>query len=139
MSYSREHRKMKPVLDLAKKLDIATNPAPEAIYSSASAGFQIWATLEDKPRGWEGIQMTQGAFTKPCAHIASIIWIWGGTEDDPIIEYLGISTDAWDHTKRRKENIDLHNNQDDLLWACRKAEQLFKQAGVQMPDFKILE
>ncbi len=31
MSYHSEHQRMKPVLDLARKLDIATNPDPQAI------------------------------------------------------------------------------------------------------------
>jgi len=36
MSYTTEHERMKPVLDLARKLDIATNPAPEAVFFTAA-------------------------------------------------------------------------------------------------------
>ena len=31
MSHSSEHQRLKPVLDLARKLDIATNPHPSAV------------------------------------------------------------------------------------------------------------
>ena len=40
MSHHSEHQKMKPVLDLARKLDIATNPHPAAIFEVGSGGFQ---------------------------------------------------------------------------------------------------
>ena len=41
MSHHSEHQKMKPVLDLARKLDIATNPHSAAIFEAGSGGFQV--------------------------------------------------------------------------------------------------
>jgi len=35
-TYEQEHR-----LQKARELDIATNPAPEAVFEAGSAGFQI--------------------------------------------------------------------------------------------------
>ncbi len=78
MSYTTEHKRMKPVLDLARKLDIATNPAPEALFEAGSGGFQIWATPDDHPKGWDGVPMDMGAFAKPCAFVASVWWGWEG-------------------------------------------------------------
>jgi len=63
---------MQPVLDLARRLDIATNPEPQAIFEAGTAGFQIWCTPADHPKGWEGVVMTAGAFSKPCEYVASI-------------------------------------------------------------------
>ena len=34
MTMQSEHQKMKPVLDLVRKLDIATNPHPAAIFEA---------------------------------------------------------------------------------------------------------
>jgi len=40
-TYEQEHRRLAPVLQKARELDIATNPAPEAVFEAGSAGFQI--------------------------------------------------------------------------------------------------
>ena len=50
MSHHSEHQKMKPVLDLARKLDIATNPDPAAIFEAGSGGFQVWCTPRSSQR-----------------------------------------------------------------------------------------
>ena len=47
MKYTTEPKRLKPVLDLARKLDIATNPAPEALFEAGNCGFSIWCTPED--------------------------------------------------------------------------------------------
>jgi hypothetical protein len=60
MTIQSEHHRMKPVLDLARQLDIATNPDPSAIFEAGSGGFQIWCTPEDHPEGWTGIVMNPG-------------------------------------------------------------------------------
>ena len=71
-----EHRRMRPVLNLARQLDIATNPAPEAVFEAGSAGFLIWCTPDDHPKGWDRVDMTAGAFSKPCEYVASVSWGW---------------------------------------------------------------
>ena len=83
MSYTTEHKRMKPVLDRRKaclsqraKLDIATNPAPEALYEASSGGFQIWATPDDHPKGWDGAPMDMGAFAKPWGHTYSLYGLY---------------------------------------------------------------
>ena len=120
MSYTTEHRQMKPVLDLARRLDIATNPEPGAIFEAGTAGFQIWATPQDQPKGWEGVVMTAGAFSKPCEYVASVSWGWEGET----ISHLRLSTDAYALGSS-------HNRRADLAWAKRKTRWLFKQAGVE--------
>jgi len=82
MSFQSEHKHMKPVLDLARKLDIATNPDPCAIFEAGNGGFQVWCTGYDHPQGWNGIQMNSGAFSKPCEYVGSVIWKW---DDDQIV------------------------------------------------------
>ena len=69
MSYHSEHQRMKPVLDLARQLEIATNPHPRAIFEAGNGDFQVWYRLQDHPRGWNGITMIPGAFSKPCEYV----------------------------------------------------------------------
>lgn len=95
MSYSSEHKRMKPVLDLARQLDIATNPHPSALFEAGSGGFQVWCTPEDHPRDWDGITMFPGAFSKPCEYAGSVLWIW---HEERIVA-LGIETSAYAQSK----------------------------------------
>ncbi len=53
MSINSEHKRMKPVLELAHELDIATNPAPAAIFEAGEGGFQVWCTPQHQPSGWD--------------------------------------------------------------------------------------
>ena len=82
MSHYSEHQKMKPVLDLARHFDIASNPDPAAIFEAGSGGFQVWCTPNDRPSGWNGISMQSGAFSKPCEYVGSVHWKW---EDETIL------------------------------------------------------
>ncbi len=90
MSYHTEHLRLKPVLDLARQLDIATNPEAKAIFEAGNAGFQVWCTPYDHPQGWNGINMHPGAFSKPCEYVGSAHWKW---EDERIVA-LEIETSA---------------------------------------------
>ena len=131
MTYASEHRCMKPVLDAARKLDIATNPDSEAIFEAGSGGFQIWCTPKDHPLGWKDVPMTQGAFSKPCLYVASVCWGWEGER----ITHLSLSTDAYDlsdHKGVGRHANAYHNRPEDLAWAERKIRQLFAQAGAPM-------
>ncbi len=145
MSYHNEHQKLKPVLNKAREFDIATNPAPNALFEDGSAGFQIWCTPENHPAGWEGIPMTQGAFSKPCEYVASVHWGW---EEDlergwvqptaPTVTHLVLSTDAyaWSEFHDRGRYTG-HNRPEDLAWATEKIHWLFTQAGVPMPPIRV--
>ena len=129
MSYASEHRRLRPVLDLARRLDIATNPAPEAIFEAGTAGFQLWCTPNNHPKGWDGILMTAGAFSKPCEYVASVNWGWEGET----ITHLLLSPDAYalGHNQRN------HNRPADLAWAKRKIRWLFKNAGVSCLSIQV--
>ena len=129
MSHHSEHQKMKPVLDLARKLDIATNPHRAAIFEAGSGGFQVWATPFDHPQGWNGIEMQSGAFSKPCEYVASVGWGWEGET----ISHLLLSTDAYPLERNRRN----HNRPADLAWAKRKVRWLFKRAGVTCPEIRV--
>lgn len=129
MSYSSEHRRMQPVLDLARRLDIATNPEPQAIFEAGTAGFQIWCTPADHPKGWDSVVMTAGAFAKPCEYVASVGWGWEGET----ITHLLLSTDAYALGQSKRN----HNRPADLAWAKRKIRWLFKQSGVTGPEIRI--
>lgn len=78
MSYPSEHKRMKPVLDVARHLDIATNPEKKAIFEAGSAGFQVWCTPDDYPEGWQGVNMIPGTFSKPCEYVGGVHWQWDG-------------------------------------------------------------
>ena len=91
MSHHSEHQKMKRVLDLARELDIATNPHAAAIFEAGSGGFQVWCTPRDHPQGWNDIAMNSGSFSKPCEYVGSVYWKW----DEDRIVALEIETSAY--------------------------------------------
>ena len=139
--YVQQHRRLAPVLQKARELDIATNPAPEAVFEAGSAGFQIWCTPQDHPGElWETVtlRMTQGAFSKPCEFTASLRWGWENTEDGPAITHLVLSTDAYClRDCNLISSAETHNRSTDVVWAKAKVAWLFDQAGVPMPPIVV--
>lgn len=134
MSYSTEHQRMKPVLALARELDIASNPAPDALFEAGTAGFQIWCSPTDHPAGWEGVLMDAGAFSQPCEFVASVHWGW---EEDRIT-HLVLSTDAYALSDSHGKGRDgYHNRPEDLRWAEEKIRALFARAGVPIPPIRV--
>jgi hypothetical protein len=96
MSYTSEHRRMAPVLAKARELDIATNPAPEALFESLTAGFNLWCTLEDHPKGWDSVLLIAGTFSKPCGFVGTASWKW----DDDRIVAISLGADAYELADR---------------------------------------
>ncbi len=139
MSYSTEHQRMKPVLALARELDIASNPAPDALFEAGTAGFQIWCSPTDHPAGWEGVLMDAGAFSQPCEFVASVHWGWEeDTEKSPTITHLVLSTDAYAlRDSHGKGLYAYHNRPADLVWADEKIHALFARAGVPIPPIRV--
>ena len=136
------HLRLKPVLALAHKLDIGSNPSAKAIFETGSAGFQIWCTPEDHPddpEGWNLIldRLIAGAFSKSCALVASVGWKW---ESDQVVGLL-LETSAYEleqhlpakFTHRRQAVTDtrstIQNRPVDIAWAERKITWLFAQSG----------
>ncbi len=145
MSYHSEHQRMKPVLDLARQFDIATNPHPSAIFEAGNGGFQVWCTPQDHPQGWNGISMIPGAFSKPCEFVGSVLWKW---DDDQIIG-LQIETTAYTlaeqmpdeycNLKEIPEGFNRHtifNRDADIEWLKEKVTWLFETAGVLLAPFE---
>jgi len=115
-------------------LDLARNPEPQAIFEAGTAGFQIWCTPADHPKGWDGVVMTciasnASAFSKPCEYVASVGWGWEGET----ITHLLLSTDAY----ALGRNKHTYNRPADLAWAKRKIRWLFKQAGVSCSPIQV--
>jgi hypothetical protein len=142
MSHFSEHKRMKPVLDLARKLDIASNPHPQAIFEAGSGGFQIWCTLHDHPKGWNGITMQVGSFSKPCEYVGSAVWKW---EEDEIMA-IQIETTAYALMEQKPQEYrsqleanpgdtrpSAYNREEDLAWLKEKIAWLFEQAEVDLP------
>ena len=145
MSYWKQHQLMKPVLERARVLDIATNSDPLAIFEAGSGGFQVWCTPEDQPEGWDGIQMVSGAFSKPCEYIGSVHWIW---HDEEIVA-LGLETDAYALADQMPDQYSdlagiltgsqrqsIHNREQDIEWLKQKITRLFEIADVRLLPFK---
>ena len=152
MTFRSEHARMKPVLDKARLFDIATNPDPRAIFEPGSGGFQIWCTSEDRPRGWEEIQLVAGTFSKPCGYVASVHWGWGVDDHEEEITHLALSTSAYtladqkpqqfsryNYTKARRgvKPSPIQNRPADITWAKKQIRWLFKQAGVPCPPIVV--
>ena len=142
--YSSEHRRMKPVMEAARRLDVGTTPAPDAIFEAGSAGFQIWCTPTEHPDGWEAIAPTMfpGAFSKACEYVASVNWHW----DDETIVGLNLSTaayaladrlpDIYTNSETRKAvhgKPSIFNRPEDIAWAMKHIHRLFKLANVPTP------
>jgi hypothetical protein len=136
---------MKPVLDLARKLDIANNPDPQAIFEAGNGGFQVWCTPQDRPQGWDGIAMNYGAFSKPCEFVGSVIWKW---EEESIVG-LEIETTAYALADQKPEEYcnltdipagfnrrTIFNRDADIEWLKKKVAWLFAQAGVTLLPFE---
>lgn len=138
MSYVSEHRRMKPVINMARNLDVAS-AQPEAIYEAGSGGFQIYCTPQDNPGGdWEKIKdkMTAGTFKKPAEYLASAYWRW---EDETIVG-VNISTDAYalrDNLPEQYGMSAISNRPEDIDWARKKVIELFKNAGLPAPTIFI--
>ncbi|HEU0293632.1 MAG TPA: hypothetical protein VFR47_12900 [Anaerolineales bacterium] len=143
MSYYSEHQRLKPVLDLARQLDIATNPHPSAIFEAGNGGLQVWCTPQDHPRGWNGITMIPGAFSKPCEYVGSVHWQW---DDDKIVG-LQIETAAcalaeqmpeeYCNVQKIPEGSNRHtifSREADIDWLKEKVAWLFATAGVSLPS-----
>ena len=129
-----EHQKMKPVLEKAGEFDIATNPAPEALFDAGNAGFLVWCTPSDHPAGWEGLPMTQGEFSKPCEYVASVQWGW----EEETITHLVLSTEAFALSEfRDRTEYTGHNRPEDIAWSKEKIRWLFAQAGVPLPPIRV--
>jgi hypothetical protein len=144
MSHPSEHQKMKPVLDLARKLDIATNPHSAAIFEAGSGGFQVWCIPQDHPKGWDGIVMNPGAFAKPCEYVGSVHWQW---EEDTIVG-LEIETFAYALADQKPDEFcnltdiprdfqrrTIFNRDADIEWLKEKITWLFAEAGVSLLPF----
>ncbi len=145
MSYHSEHQRMQPMLDLARRLDIATNPDPRAIFEAGNGGFQVWCTPLDRPQGWSGITMNSGAFSKPCEFVGSAHWKW---EEEKIVA-LKIETSAYALADQKPEEYcnlqqipvgferrTIFNRDADIAWLKEKVEWLFAEAGVLLPPFE---
>ncbi len=145
MSHYSEHQKMKPVLDLARHLDIASNPDPAAIFEAGSGGFQVWCTTNDHPSGWNGISMQSGAFSKPCEYVGSVHWKW---EDETIVG-LDIETSAYALADQKPDEYcnltdipegfnrcTIFNRDADIEWLKEKIAWLFAEAGVPLLPFE---
>lgn len=147
-----EHEKMKPVLAMARTLDIASNPDPGAIYEVGFGGFQVWCTSNDHPDGWDDVPLSKGAFSKPCSFVAAVGWGWDGET----ITHLQLQTRAYDLWSRRpdmyhnyafgyapiypnQQRISIDNRPEDVEWAKSKIIQLFRLAGVPCPPIWIRE
>ena len=137
MGYSAGHRKMAPLLEAARQFDIASNPAPAALFEAGSGGFQIWCTPEDNPGElWSKVEMIAGAFSKPCEYVASAHWEWA-EEGEPTIIGIALSTDAYAlRDARLIKAAEIRNRPEDIAWAKEKIEWLWQAStavGVMPP------
>ena len=141
MSYYSEHQRLKPVLDLTRQLDIATNPDLRAIFEAGNSGFQVWCLPQDHPRGWNGISMHPGAFSKPCEYVGSVHWKW---DEDEIVA-LVIETTAYALADQKPQEYNqsrvmpsinphrtIYNREEDIAWLKEKIQWLFAEAGVPL-------
>lgn len=137
MTFHSDHLLLKPVLELAQQLDIATNPDPQAIFEAGSGGFQVWCTPDDHPQGWNGISMNSGAFSKPCEYAGSAHWKW---ENETIVG-LEIETTAYALADQKpgeyRNHCAIFNREADIEWLKQKIAWLFAKAGLSLLPFEV--
>ena len=138
-SYATENMRLAPVIAQARKLDIATNPDPTAIYEAGSAGLRVWCTPENNPGGlWTQVRMHKGAFSKPCAYVASIHWQWGEGKNEQRIIGLSLSTSAYALSDAGLvPSRAVRNRLADIAWAKEQTLRLFALARINPPPFYV--
>jgi hypothetical protein len=131
---SHAHRRMAPLLEAAREFDIGDNPHPAALFNAGNTGLQIWCTPADHPGGlWGQLEMDAGAFSKPCALVASAYWQWSEGEHPTVIGIL-LSTDAYELQKAGLLKTDkVHNRPEDLAWAEEKLAWLWQASRAEGP------
>ncbi len=138
MTYESEHRRLRPVLEKARRLDIGEHPAPHAIFDPLLAGFNLWCTPDDHPNGWDDVPMDAGAFSKPCEYVGTATWGW----TDECITHVELETDAYalsDRDKGERHHREYHNRPEDVEWCTQKILWLFSLAGVPCPPIRVAD
>jgi len=140
------------MLDIVRALDIAHNPAPNAIFDLLSQGFNIWCTPQDNPGGdWTKVtkHMLAAAYSKPCEYVACVYAAWD--EDVENITHLSLSASAYalqDHLPSeyasnkhlsRNGRKSIFNRSDDIAWAKNKTAWVFERAGFSCPPIIVEE
>lgn len=138
MSTYDEHKKMRPVLELVRSLDISSSPAPDALYDPLGTGFNIWCTPNDHPRGeeWDNQELyTTGAYAQKCSFVGTAMWGW----TDEKITHIELETTAYE---LRDIDVslsykDITNRPNDIEWAIEKIQEVFSRAGVECPPIHL--
>lgn len=117
--------------------NIATNPAPEAIFDPLTSGFNLWATPTDHPAGheWNDVVkfMDQGAYTKKCAFVGTA---WFNSHKG-IVE---LETDAYIMQDRMGLTPkQIANRPADLEWCKQKIAWVFDKMSAPCPPIKVVE
>ena len=157
-SYSSEHRRLKPVMEAARRLDVGTNPASDALFEAIclSKSFGWFPDLvhahgtpgrlgsgcaHDVSRSiFQSLRSSAGSST--AEYVASVNWHW----DDETIVGLNLSTaayaladrlpDIYTSSETRKAvhgKPSIFNRPEDIAWAMKQIHRLFKLANVPTP------
>lgn len=147
-----DHFQLNHMLEVVRSLDIAYNPAPEAIFDPLLQGFNIWCTPDDNPGGdWQKVTkyMIAAAYTKPCEYVACVFAQWD--EEVKTITHFSLSTDAYalqDHLPTvytsynrlvEKGYKSIGNLPNDIAWAIEKARWVCTKAGLSCPPIIVEE
>lgn len=133
--------RLRPVMQIARRLDVYNNPGSQACYIPGQSGFQIAATPDDHPAGWERVKITAPT-TGQCRPYTLVAVVEFEMRDDEITHLL--LTTAAEALRELDQRYLIQrdagayvNRPADLLWARQKTNWLFHVAGVPMPEIKI--
>ena len=133
--------RLRPVMQIARRLDVYNNPGSQACYIPGQSGFQIAATPDDHPAGWERVKITAPT-TGQCRPYALVAVVEFEMRDDEITHLL--LTTAAEALRELDQRYLIQrdagayvNRPADLLWARQKVTWLFHVAGAPMPEIKI--
>jgi hypothetical protein len=136
--FAMGHASVSPLVEAAIIYDIATNNDPRALFEAGPGGLQLWCTEADNPGGlWTRIEMKKGIYTKPCAFIGAVRWQGGAGRSEEV--KLVMTTIAYALCEKELVAMEsIHNRADDVDWARRKMEWLWKASGSAGPMLQIL-
>ncbi|NSW52959.1 MAG: hypothetical protein HPY85_10675 [Anaerolineae bacterium] len=133
--------RLRPVMQIARRLDVYNNPGSQACYIPGQSGFQIAATPDDHPAGWDRVKITAPT-TGQCRPYTLVAVVEFEMRDDEITHLL--LTTAAEALRELDQRYLIQrdagayvNRPADLLWARQKVTWLFHVAGVPMPAIKI--
>jgi hypothetical protein len=143
--YGAGHRRMRPLLNVARIYDISINSHLHAVFDPGHAAFAIWCTLRNYPKDdvWRGlversvvgpsITFRPGPYAQGCEYHTEVTWAWRG-ESLAGIQYRTLPHVLIDEKLVPRKEV--MNRPADTAWSLEQIQWLWKKAykGEPLPE-----